>query len=107
MDQIDFVIKMKNHQKNSYLVDRRRRLHELVVALMQQQGDLELLDAETQLEKNTNSQRTNDPARWLNRNKRVLNKYQALVRSAVTIDALLDAEQTLEPRIDAEISSNL
>ena len=33
-----------------------------------------------------------DAARWLERNRRVLQRYQALVRTAVTLDALLDAE---------------
>ena len=34
-----------------------------------------------------------DPARWIDRNRRILEKYQALVRSAITLDALLDSEQ--------------
>ena len=32
------------------------------------------------------------PAGWLERNRRVVQRYQALVRSAVTLDALVDQE---------------
>ncbi len=73
--------------------ERRRRLHELIVALIQQQEDLELLDPEKiSLEGSKGSLDVQEPARWLDRNRRTLQQYQALVRSAVTLDALLDAE---------------
>ena len=73
---------------------RRHRLHELLIALLQKQEDLELMDAEApSLDRSSRSSQDLDPARWLDRNRRVLNKYQALVRSAITLDALLDAEQ--------------
>ena len=67
------------------MADRRRRLHELVLALIAQQGDLELLDGDA-----VTPQR--DPASWLERNRRLLQRYQALVRTAVTLDALIDQE---------------
>jgi len=61
--------------------DRRQRLHELVVALIAQQSDLELLDDD-----NTGSLAAakGNPAGWLERNRRVVQRYQALVRSAAT-----------------------
>jgi hypothetical protein len=34
-----------------------------------------------------------EPARWLDQNRRTLQRYQALVRTAVTLDALMDAEE--------------
>ena len=75
------------------LLDRRRRLHELVLALIQQQDDIELLDSQSLgLEGDSLLEKAQDPARWLDRNRRVLNKYQAMIRSAITIDALLDSE---------------
>ena len=74
---------------------RRQRLHDLVVALIQHQDDLELMDLQAPcLDRAVASSLDQDPGRWLDRNRRVLNKYQALVRSAITLDALLDAEQT-------------
>ena len=88
---------MKSQEDASLLIARRKRLHELVVAMIHQQDDLDLLDGDTpQLESNSISEKVQDPARWLDRNRRVLKSYQSLVRSAVTLDALLDAEQPLD-----------
>nr|WP_320675333.1 hypothetical protein [Prochlorococcus sp. MIT 1341] len=65
-----------------------------MIALIQQQKDLELIDDEApSVKPGRLSQSSEDPARWLDRNHRVLKRYQALVRTAITIDALLDAEQ--------------
>ena len=74
---------------------RRQRLHEILIALIKQQGDLELMDHEAPKATLGNSSTNDiDPGRWLERNRRVLRKYQALVRTAITLDALLDAEET-------------
>jgi hypothetical protein len=75
--------------------ERRRRLHELLLALIAQQDDLELMDADGPIGI-SNSSAADGPAeaaRWLERNRRVLLRYQALVRTAVTLDALLDGEE--------------
>jgi len=82
---------------------RRQRLHELVVALIGQQEDLELFDTQTSIfESNISSANEDqDPARCLERNRRILKKYEALVRSAITLDALLDSEQ-YEPGRNAQ-----
>ena len=72
---------------------RRQRLHELLVALVRQQEDLELMDPEApRFGGGARVPVDQDPAKWLDRNKRVLKKYQSLVRSAITLDALLDGE---------------
>ena len=70
---------------------RRQRQHELLIALIRQQDDLELLDSETP-SFDCNARNNIDPALWLDRNRRVLAKYQALVTSSITLDALLDSE---------------
>lgn len=64
--------------------DRRQRIHELVLALIQQQDGLELLVDD--------GSSNRDPAHWLERNRRLVQRYQALVRTAVTMDALIDQE---------------
>lgn len=75
--------------------NRRQRLHELTIALVHQQKDLELMDPETiSASQATSSDATTDPARWLDRSRRALNHYQAIVRTAVTLDSLLDAEES-------------
>jgi hypothetical protein len=66
--------------------DRRQRIHELVLALLAQQGELELLAGDGAGLPN------GDTGTWLERNRRVVQRYQALVRSAVTLDALVDQE---------------
>ena len=73
---------------------RRQRLHELLIALISRQEDIELMEAQSP-EIGTTSSLSNrhDPARWLDRNKRILSKYQSLIRSAITLDALLDSEE--------------
>ncbi len=84
-----------SHNHCSQASSRRQRHHELLIALIQKQDELELLDTEAPT---FDSSRTaligDDPARWLDRNKRILNKYQALVRSAITLDALLESEES-------------
>jgi len=66
---------------------RRQRLHELLLALIAREEDLPLIDAERPaLDGGT------APGRWLDQNRRTLKRYQALVRTAVTLDALVDAE---------------
>lgn len=66
--------------------DRRQRIHELVLALLAQQGDLDLLAGDgTGLS-------GGDPGNWIERNRRVVQRYQALVRSAITLDALIDQD---------------
>ena len=83
-----------SNNEESPIWRRRQRIHELLIALIKKEEALELVDpANPQFNgESTMSQEGEDPARWLERNKRILRKYQSLVRSAITLDALLDAE---------------
>ena len=85
---------------NDALEKRRQRLHELLLALIARQEDLELMDADgpSGLTSSGAGEGPAEAARWLDRNRRVLQHYQSLVRTAVTMDALLDAEQVLPSR---------
>jgi hypothetical protein len=67
--------------------DRRQRISDLVVALICQQGELELLDGGGQV-----PAAGADAASWLERNRRLIQRYQSLVRTAATLDALIDQE---------------
>ncbi len=75
--------------------ERRQRLHDILLALLAQQGDLELMDGDNPSGLVAGGSRdvSAEAARWLERNRRVLQRYQSLVRTAVTLDALLDAEE--------------
>lgn len=75
--------------------DRRQRIHELVLALIQRQEGLELLDGDGQALSGglgLGPGSGQDPANWLERNRRLMQRYQALVRTAITLDALIEQE---------------
>ena len=73
---------------------RRQRLHEILIALINQQGNLELIDAGVpHFDKGGSTLNDVDPAKWMDRNKRILKRYESLVRSAIALDALLESEQ--------------
>ena len=74
---------------------RRQRQHEIMIALIKTQDHLELMDSQRS-DFQSISDHDNDPARWIDRNRRILEKYQSLVRSAITLDALLESEQSAE-----------
>ena len=85
---------------NDARAERRQRLHELLLALIARQEDLELMDAEcpSGFTGSASAEGPAQAARWLDRNRRVLQHYQSIVRTAVTLDALLDAEQAMPSR---------
>ena len=73
---------------------RRYRLHEILIALINQQKDLELMDDGVQVFKNPiNHSEKYDSSKIIERNQRIIKKYQSLVRSAIVLDALLESEQ--------------
>ena len=72
---------------------RRSRLHEILIALINQQKDLELMDDDVQVfENHINHLEKFDPSKIVERNQRIIKKYQSLVRSAIALDALLESE---------------
>ena len=85
-----------NHKNNETeeRLNRRSRLHEILIALINQQKDLELMDDGIQVFKNPiNNSEKYDSSKIIERNQRIIKKYQSLVRSAITLDALLESEQ--------------
>ncbi len=74
-------------------ITRRSRLHDILIALIKQQKDLELMDDDVQVFENpTSYSEKYDPSKIVERNQRIIKKYQSLVRSAIALDALLDSE---------------
>ena len=83
-------LKNKKTEEN---INRRSRLHEILVALIKQQKDLELMDDDVQVfDKPLNHSEKYDPSKIVERNQRIIKKYQSLVRSAIALDALLESE---------------
>ena len=85
-----------NHTKKEigYSLNRRDRLHEILIALINKQKDLELMDNGAEIFNKPNHYlEKNDPSEVVLRNQRILKKYQSLVRSAIALDALLESEK--------------
>ena len=75
-------------------LSRRFRLHEILIALINQQKDLELMDDGVEVFNNSgNHSEHYDSSKIIERNQRIIKKYQSLVRSAIALDALLESEQ--------------
>ena len=75
-------------------LSRRSRLHEILIALINQQKDLELMDDSVQVFNNPiNYSEKHDSSKIIERNQRIIKKYQSLVRSAIALDALLESEK--------------
>ena len=75
------------------LLSRRNRLHEILIALIKQQKGLELMDDGVQVFKNPiDYSQKYDSSKIIERNQRIIKKYQSLVRSAIALDALLESE---------------
>ena len=73
---------------------RRSRLHEILIALINQQKDLELMDDGVQIFNSPiNHSEKYDSSKIIERNQRIIKKYQSLVRSAIALDALLESEE--------------
>tara|TARA_Y100000589_G_scaffold204689_1_gene193146 strand:+ start:36 stop:290 length:255 start_codon:yes stop_codon:yes gene_type:complete len=75
------------------LSEKRKRLHELLLALINKQDFFELIDQDS--EDLTNSFSENDSrdfSKLIERNRKILKKYHSLVRTAITLDDLMDSE---------------
>lgn len=79
------------------MADRRQRIHELVVALLALQQDLELLREDGVAMGSNPAAPTGHPGQAMRRSQRIIHQYQALVHSALTLDALIDQELAGSP----------
>ena len=77
----------------NYLSDRRKRLHELLLTLINKESDFELIEEDSSdLTSSYTEKDTAKLSRVIEKNRKIIKRYQALVRSAVTLDALMDSE---------------
>ena len=73
--------------------ERRKRLHELLLALINKQDNFELIEDDSEELTNSFSEKdSSDFSRLIKRNSKILKKYHSLVSTAVTLDALMDSE---------------
>jgi len=75
------------------LLDRRKRLHELLITLINKEADFELIEEDsTEFISDYSDEESKNFSRIIDRNRKILKKYHSLIRSAVTLDALMDSE---------------
>ena len=81
--------------------NRRKRLHELLLALINKQDYFELIDEDSDDLTNSFSESdSRDFQKIIVRNRKILKKYHSLIRTAVTLDALMDSENEEDFKIN-------
>ena len=77
----------------NYLSERRKRLHEILLTLINKESNFELIEEDSDdLTTNISDKDTANLSRVIEKNRKIIKKYQSLVRTAVTLDALMDSE---------------
>ena len=75
------------------MYDRRKRLHELLLTLINKESNFELIEEDSSdLSSNYSDKDTASLSRVIEKNRKILKRYQSLVRTVVTLDALMDSE---------------
>ncbi len=73
--------------------DRRKRLHELLLTLINKESNFELIEEDSgDLTSSYSKQDSANLSRVIEKNRKIIKRYQAIVRTAVTLDALMDSE---------------
>ena len=73
--------------------DRRKRLHELLLTLINKESNFELIQSDSSdLSASYSDKDTANLSRVIEKNRKIIRRYQSLVRTAVTLDALMDTE---------------
>ena len=73
--------------------DRRKRLHELLLTLINKESNFELIEEDSSdLSSSYSDKDTANLSRVIEKNRKILRRYQSLIRTAVTLDALMDSE---------------
>ena len=73
--------------------ERRKRLHEILLTLIKKESNFELIEEDSgDLISNFSDKDTTNLSRVIEKNRKIIRRYQALVKTAVTLDALMDSE---------------
>ena len=73
--------------------ERRKRLHEILLTLINKESNFELIEDDSEnLTSNYSEKDTVNLSRVIEKNRKIIKRYQAIVRTAVTLDALMDSE---------------
>ena len=75
------------------MFDRRKRLHELLLTLINKESNFELIEEDSSdLTTNFSEKDTANLSRVIEKNRKIMRRYQAIVTTAITLDALMDSE---------------
>ena len=75
------------------LSERRKRLHDLLLTLVNKDSEFEFIEEDSSdLTSSYSENDTLNLSRVIEKNRKIIKRYQALVRTAVTLDALMDSE---------------
>ena len=73
--------------------ERRKRLHEILLTLINKESNFELIEEDSvELKSNISDKDTANLSRVIEKNRKIIKRYHALIRTAVTLDALMDSE---------------
>ena len=73
--------------------ERRKRLHDLLLTLIDKDSEFKFLEEDSkEFTSNYSEKDTINLSRVIEKNRKVIKRYQAIVRTAVTLDALMDSE---------------
>ena len=75
------------------LSERRKRLHDLLLTLIDKDSEFEFIEEDSSdLTSSYSEKDTLNLSRVIEKNRNIIKRYQAIVRTAVTLDALMDSE---------------
>ncbi|ABB50421.1 conserved hypothetical protein [Prochlorococcus marinus str. MIT 9312] len=75
------------------LSERRKRLHDLLLTLINKDSEFECLEEDSsELTSSYSEKDSLNLSRVIEKNRKIIKRYQAIVRTAVTLDALMDSE---------------
>ena len=73
--------------------DRRKRLHEILLTLINKESNFELIEEDSgDLTSNFSDKDSANLSRVIEKNRKIIRRYHSLIRTAVTLDALMDSE---------------
>ena len=73
--------------------ERRKRLHDLLLTLIDKDSEFQFIEEDSSDLTSSYSEKDNlNLSRVIKKNRKIIKRYQALVRTAVTLDALMDSE---------------
>ena len=73
--------------------ERRKRLHDILLTLIKKESNFDLIEEDSgDLISNFSDKDTTNLSRVIEKNRKIIRRYQALVKTAVTLDALMDSE---------------